>query len=251
VQENKTFHSANWIFLQNFGLIGSWINLELKLIFRNKRSREVFFLHVVFLLGAFVTYTYIKNQSAYGTYLLCGIICSGFFTMNYGQFLFSWQGSHFDFMLIQPTSLRAFVESKYWIMVLTTAVWFLCSIPFVFLGWHFLLINLAASMYNIGINTFVVMNMSMWSVKKIDLKHPGAINLEGIGAAQWAVAIPLIVSPYVFFLPFSVLGYPIAGVIAVGAAGLIAVVFHKTLIGITTRRFFNMRYIMSSNFRKD
>jgi hypothetical protein len=171
--------------------------------------------------------------------------------MNYGQFLFSWQGSHFDFMLVQPTSLRVFVESKYWLLVSTTVAWFLCSIPFAFLGWHFLLINLAASLYNIGINTFVAMNMSMWSVKKIDLKHPGAINLEGIGAAQWTMAIPLILSPYIFFLPFSLLGYPILGLTAVGIAGLIAIVFQKTLVSITTTRLFNMRYIMSSNFRKD
>jgi hypothetical protein len=251
VQENKTFRSANWIFLQKFGLTGSWINLELKLIFRNKRSRELLFLHVVFLLGAFVTYTYIKNPNAYGTFLLCGMICSGFFVMNYGQFLFSWQGSHFDFMLVQPTSLRTFVESKYWLLLSTVAIWFLCSIPFVFLGWHFLLINLVASLYNIGINIFIVMNLSMWGAKKIDLRHPGSLNLEGIGAAQWTMAIPLIASPYLFFLPLSLTGYPMLGLAAVGTAGLIGIVFQKTLIGLTSKRHFDRRYIMSSNFRKD
>jgi hypothetical protein len=179
------------------------------------------------------------------------MICSGFFIMNYGQFSFSWQGSHFDFMLIQPTPLRGFVESKYWLLMSTTAVWFLCSIPFVYLGWHFLLINLAASLYNIGINTFVAMNLSMWGAKKIDLRHPGSLNLEGIGAAQWTMAIPLIATPYLFYLPFSLMGYPILGFAAVGAAGLIGIVFRKPLIAITSKRLFDRRYIMSSNFRKD
>ena len=251
VQENKTFHSTNWTFLQNFGLIGAWIRVELKLIFRNKRSRELFLLHVVFSLLAFAFYNYIKNQSAYGVFLFFGMICSGFFIMNYGQFLFSWQGAHFDFTLIQPTPIRLFVESKYWLLMSTTAVWFLFSIPYAFLGWHFLLINLAASLYNIGINTFVVMNMSMWGAKRINLRHPGSINLEGIGAAQWIMGIPLIATPYLFYVPISLMGYPILGLVAVGMTGVIGIVFRQKLINLTAQRLFNMRHLMASNFRKD
>jgi hypothetical protein len=171
--------------------------------------------------------------------------------MNYGQFLFSWQGAHFDFTLVQPTSIRQFVESKYWLLASTTLAWFLFSIPYVFLGWHFLLINLTASLYNIGINTFVVMNMSMWGAKKIDLKHPGSLNFEGIGAAQWLMGIPLIASPYLFYLPFSLMGYPVLGLISVGMAGLIGIVFQKLNIDFTTLRLSNRRHQMASNFRKD
>lgn len=249
-EENQIFHSANWTFFQKFGLIGSWIRIELKLIFRNKRSRELFLLQIVFLLLSFVFYNKI-DESAYTAFLFFGIICSGFFIMNYGQFLFSWQGAHFDFTLTQPTSIRLFVESKYWLLAVTTTLLFLVSIPFVFLGWQFLLINFVASLYNIGINIFVVMNMSMWGAKRIDLKHPGSLNLEGMGAAQWIMAIPLFAGPYLFFLPFKLAGYPIPGLVTVGMAGLIGIVFRKKLIAITSQRLFIIRHVMASNFRKD
>lgn len=251
VQENKTFHSANWAFLQKFGLIGAWVKVELKLIFRNKRSRELFLMHVVFLLLPLGFYAYTKNQETYGSFLFFGVISSGFFIMNYGQFLFSWQGAHFDFTLIQPTSIRQFVETKYWLLASITVAWFLFSIPYVFLGWHFLLINLVASLYNIGINIFVVMNMSMWGAKKIDLKHSGSLNLEGIGAAQWLMGIPLMASPYLFYFPFDFLGYPIIGLVSVGVAGLIGIVFRKKIIDLTSIRLSNRRHSMASNFRKD
>lgn len=247
----RTSRSANWAFLQNFGLTGAWLKVELKLIFRNKRSRELFLMHVVFLLLAVSFYKYIKNQNAYSVFLFLGIMCSGFFLMNYGQYLFSWQGAHFDFTLVQPTSIRQFVESKYWLLASTTVVWFLLGIPIVFLGWHFLLINFVASLYNVGINMFVVMNMSMWGAKRIDLKHPGSLNLEGIGAAQWIMGVPLLASPYLFFLPFSLLGYPMLGLVSVGLAGLAGIVFRKKLIDITFQRLLNMRYVMASNFRKE
>ena len=179
------------------------------------------------------------------------MISSGFFTMNYGQFLFSWQGSHFDFTLTQPSSIRQFVESKFWLLASTTIVWFLFSIPYVFMGWHFLLINLVASLYNIGINTFVVMNMSMWGAKKLDLKHSGSLNYQGIGAAQWLMGIPLMASPYLFYMPFSLMGYPILGLTCVGVAGLMAIVLQKLNIDFTTIRLYNRRHSMASNFRKD
>jgi hypothetical protein len=206
---------------------------------------------VVFLLLAFAAYSYIKNQSAYGAFLFFGLICSGFFTMNYGQFLFSWQGAHFDHTLTQPASLRLFVESKYWLLMSTTVGWFLVSIPFVFLGWHFLFINLVAALYNIGINTFIVANMSMWGAKRINLRHPGSINLEGIGAAQWLIIFPLVIPPYLLYLPFSTMGYPMYGLAATGIGGLTGIVFRKGLIEYTTKRLTAMRHVMASNFRKD
>src|SRR5690606_25197939 len=156
-----------------------------------------------------------------------------FFTMNYGQFLFSWQGAHFDFTLTRPTSIRLFVESKYWLLASTTVLWFLICVPFVFLGWQFLVINLVASLYNIGVNAFVVMNMSMWGARRIDLKHPGSLNLEGMGAAQWIMGLPLILSPYLFFLPFKFLGYPMTGLVSVGVVGLIGFLLRMKLIAVS------------------
>lgn len=251
VQENQTFASTNWAFLQNFGLIGTWIKAEVKLIFRNKRSRELFLMHAIFLLLPLGFYLRAKNQDSYGSFLFFAMICSGFFTMNYGQFLFSWQGAHFDFTLVQRTSIRQFVESKFWLLATITVVWFLFSILYLFLGWHFVLINLVASLYNIGINIFVVMNMSMWGAKRIDLKHPGSLNFEGIGAAQWIMGIPLLATPYIFYIPLSLMGYSILGLVSVGVVGLIGILFRHKLIDITSQRLSNRRYVLASNFRKD
>ncbi|MEZ4947565.1 MAG: DUF5687 family protein [Cyclobacteriaceae bacterium] len=250
-QENRTFHSAEWTFLQNFGLIGKWINLELKLIFRNKRSREIFLLNVVFFFNALILYNFARSQSSYGVFLSYGIIGSGFFMLYYGQFLFSWQGQHFDFTLAQPTSIRLFVESKYWFLTSITGLWFLFSIPFVYIGWHIVLVNFVATLYNLGINMFLTMNMSMWGAKTIDLRHAGSLNYEGMGAAQWVMLIPFTVSPYLFYLPFSLMGYPILGLVFVGIAGLVGIVFRKQFIDITSRRLSNMRYVLASNFRNE
>ena len=63
--------------------------------------------------------------------------------------------------------------------------------------------------------------------------------------------IPVFASPYVFYLPLSLMGYPILGLVCVGIAGLIGIVFHRKVIDITSKRLSDMRYVMASDFRKD
>ena len=251
VRENQGLRSANWAFLQHFGIIGTWMKIELKLILRHKRTRSVLSVNILVLFYLLILYSQVKNPYAYGYFLFLGTIATGIFVANYGQFLFSWQGKHFDFTLTQPTSVRLFVESKYWLLALFTGLWFLLSIPYLYFGWPILLANVASALFNIGINIFVVMNMAMWSPRSITLARGGTLNYEGMGAAQWVMGIPFIASPYLFYLPFKLLGYPIPGLVAVGMAGLIGIVFRRKLLDITCRRLSAMRYVIASNFRKD
>ncbi|HZX73919.1 MAG TPA: DUF5687 family protein [Cyclobacteriaceae bacterium] len=252
VAQGQRFRSADWAFLQNFGLTGAWIGIELKLIFRNKRPRTILFINTLFLFYGLIFYDNPKyTQEMPGFILFVGIFITGIFTINYGQFLFSWQGTHFDFTLTQPISIRQFVESKYWLLVSVTTLCFFLSIPYVYFGWKILLLHITAALFNIGINTFVVMNMAMWEPKRIDLSRGGTFNYEGVGAAQWLMGIPVLAGPYAFYLPFSYMGHPYLGLVAVGTAGFIGIVFRKQLIEFTARRLSAKRYAMASNFRKE
>jgi len=244
--------NQDWTFLQSFGSIGEWINLEVKLILRNKRPRTILFLSAFFLLYGLIFYT----RDAYtekmpGFLLFVGIFITGIFMINYGQFLFSWQGSHFDFTLTRPISIRQFIESKYWLLSTVTVICFLLSIPYVYFGWKIILIHAATTLFNLGINIFVILNMAMWEPKRIDLKKGATFNYEGVGAAQWIMGIPLLFGPYLFYLPFSFSGHQDLGILAVAAAGLVGIALRHYLLKLTTRRLQERRYTIASGFRKD
>jgi hypothetical protein len=113
------------------------------------------------------------------------------------------------------------------------------------------LLNLVATVYNVGINIFILMNMAMWSPKRIDLDKSGSFNYEGLGAAQWLMGLPIFFSPFVFYLPFALLGQPVVGLCFVALAGIIGFAFRNKLIDLTTKRFLARRYTIASNFRKD
>jgi hypothetical protein len=249
---NTWGRKQDWAFLQNYGLIGEWINLELKLILRNKRTRNVLFLSAFFLLYGLIFYTQDRyTEGMPGFLLFVGIFITGIFMINYGQFLFSWQGSHFDFNLTRPISLQQYVESKYWLLTGVTVVCFLLSIPYVYFGWRILLIHGAMMLFNIGVNIYVIMNMAMWEPKKIDLSKGTTLNYEGVGAAQWVMGIPILLGPYIFYLPFSIAGYANLGLGAVAFAGLVGIALKPYLLKLTTQRLAARRYKIAAAFRKD
>jgi hypothetical protein len=191
-----------------------------------------------------------KNRS-YGVFLFFGIACTGMFMANYGQYAFSWQGDHFDFTLAQPTSLRSYVESKGILLVIMTVAWFLLTVPFVYFGWEILVINLAGALYNVGVNTFVVMNMAMLYTTKLTLRRGGALNYEGAGAAQWLMGIPFLFGPIMIYVPFNQMGHKELGIAAVGLVGLIGIILYKKLMDLTYKRFLDRRYLIASSFRKE
>jgi len=248
-QENQSSRSTNFSFFETFGQTGVWIKVELKMLFRNARTREVFFMSTMFLFQELIL-CYVMKDRDYGVFLFLGIACTGLFMGNYGQYAFSWQGDHFDFTLTQPTSLRAYVESKCWLLASMTGLWFIFTVPLVYFGWEILLINLVGTFYNIGINTFIVMNMAMLDTTKLSLRGGGALNYEGAGAAQWLIGIPFLFIPIIIYAPFSLMGYKEIGVATVGLIGLIGIMLQKKMIDITYKRFLDRRYTIASSFRK-
>jgi len=107
------------------------------------------------------------------------------------------------------------------------------------------------TLFNMGINIFIIMNMAMWGPQKIDLKKGGTFNYEGVGAAQWVMAIPILLAPFVFYLPFKFIFSTEIGILAVGSVGLTGLALRPYLIDLTAKRFENKKYEIAAGFRKE
>jgi hypothetical protein len=252
LNKNVTRKAHDFTFLKELGNIGDLINLELKFIFRNKRPRTVFYMSAMFLLYGLFFYTQEKYVVGMPSFLLfVGVFITGIFMINYGQFLFSWQANHFDFTLTRPVSLRQFIESKYWLLNTVTVFCFLLSIPYAYFGWNIVFNHAMLTLFNMGVNIFIILNMAMWGPKKLNLTKGGSMNYEGVGAAQWVMGIPILISPYVIYTPFAIAGRPDLGVMALGLIGLIGIVLRSYLLKLTTRRLERLKYSIAEGFRKD
>lgn len=252
LNKNVTRKAQDFTFLKGLGNIGDLINLELKFIFRTKRPRTVFYMSGMFLLYGLFFYTQEKYVVGMPGFLLfVGIFITGIFMINYGQFLFSWQANHFDFTLTRPLSLRQFIESKYWLLNSVTVLCFLLSIPYAYFGWNIVFNHAMLTLFNMGVNIFIILNMAMWGPKKLNLAKGGSMNYEGVGAAQWVMGIPILISPYVIYTPFAIAGRPDIGIIGLGLIGLLGIVLRPYLLTLTTKRLERLKYSIAEGFRID
>lgn len=238
--------------LRSLGTVGELMGLEWRLILRHKRSRSILYMSAFFLLYGLLFYTNpVYRDEKQGFLLFTGILITGIFMMNYGQLMYSWNSSHYDFYLSKPLGLPLYLKSKYYLLAGISVLGFLLSIPYVYFGWDVVLVNVCMLFFNLGVNAFVVLNMAMWAPKKIDLQKGSVMNYEGMGAAQWMMALPVLLTPYLFYAPLSIAGYPQAGVLLVGGIGLTGIIMHKYLLQITARRLAKRKYRIAHTFRNE
>lgn len=248
-RKSKTQIRGDFGFLKRFGRIGELVGLELKLILRHKRPRSALIMSGFLLLYGLVFYPQEAYQEMDWIFLFVGIFVTGIFFINYGQFLLSWESGYFDFVLTRKTSYRQYFESKYYMFVVASAIAFVISLAYGFFGIKIILINLAAFLFNIGINIPLVMRIAMNGPKKIDLNKGAAFNYEGVGAAQFLIAIPVLLLPYVFYLPFRALGNDILGLALVGLVGLIGFLLRDKALDLLTKSFTKNRHKIAAGFR--
>jgi len=250
IRQAKSVEGSDITFLNRFGEMGKLIALEMKLIWRHKRSKSVAFMSVFFLLYGFIFYPNKAYQDGFVMYIFVGIIMTGMFMFNYGQFVPSWQSGHFDALLTKRISPYQFYQAKFWFFIPIIFVSFLLTLPYGFFGTKIVLINLATFFFNIGINVFVVFYFSVLNKSRIDLSKSAAFNYQGVGASKFVMMLPLILLPILIYAPFGFMGWPYWGIFAIGLVGLTGFIFHRQLLNLTASRFLEHKYKIAAGFRQ-
>ncbi len=232
-----------------FGRTGDLVANEVKLILRNKRPRSSFIMSLVFLFYGLIFYTNPVYAHKEGFKVFCGMFMTGVFIINYGQFMFSWQGGHFDGFLVSKVKFEDFLKAKYLMFTTVSTLALILTIPYVYFGWHILLVHLVMYLWNIGVNTTIVLFFANRNAKRIDLSKGASFNWEGTSFSQFLVSFLLLGTAYIIYGPFALLGHADIGLIVMGAVGLIMVFIRSFLIKLLTDDFYEKRYTIAEGFR--
>ncbi|WP_207433728.1 DUF5687 family protein [Sabulibacter ruber] len=252
-KQSSIGESAEIGFLQRFGELGTLIGLELKLIMRHKRSKSTTMLSIVFLAYGFLFYTNKMYTDGFAMLIFPGIFMTGFMMMSYGQFVPGWQSAHFDALLTKRLSPYTFYLGKFWMFVPACAFAYLVTLLYGFMptiGGKIMAINTACFLYNIGVNTFVVLFMSTYNKKRIDLSKSASFNWQGVGASQFIMMLPTLIIPILIYLPFGLMENPWWGIAAIGLLGVLGFIFHRQLLGVVVKRFQREKYAIAAGFRQ-
>ena len=249
-KHSNSFREINTSFLQRYGNIGTLIGMELKLIFRNKRPKSIFFLSVIFLFYGLIFYPNKTYMEGFSMLIFVGIFITGIFLSNYGQLLLSWNSNFFDKVVTSKLAMRTYFESKYWLFFVTSSAAFLLSIPYVYFGWKVLIINLACYLFNIGVNVFIIFYFSMRNPKRIDLSKGASFNYEGVTATQFILILPVLLFPILLVLPFQMLGIPYVGIGLLALAGVSGLIFKSVWLRAIEKRYKTKKYMLAAGFRQ-
>ncbi len=249
-RKTKEAETADLSWTKRFGDIAPFLQLDLKLIWRNKRTKAQVFISLAMILYGLVFYTIEDFGMNSVMLVLIGILMTGIFLMNFGQFIPAWDSAYYSMMMSQNIPLRKYLEAKVGLIAVSVAVMFLLSIPYVYFGWEALLINLGAALYNLGINIPVILFFGSMNKKRIDLTKSAIGNMQGTGAAQFLVGIPLFGAPMIIY---SALLFLVSFEVAIGTLALLGIlgfVFRKPILDRITAVYRRRKYGMIAGFKE-
>ncbi|MDZ7845539.1 MAG: DUF5687 family protein [Owenweeksia sp.] len=253
-KHSKEAATQNFSFLESKGTIGTMMAAELKLILRNKRTKGILVMAGIFCLYGLLFYG--MGDALDGAYdgmgwqVFAGIFMTGIFMINYGQFLIGWEGAYFDGILTRAYPMESFFRAKFWLLVLSSVVTYLITLGYIYFTLDALWINTACFIYNIGVNSFVLLFASTYQKKKIDLSKGSAFNYQGTSATQFLVALPLMILPILIFQAFNIFDRPYYGLVALAAAGLLSLAFSKYWFKEVIKNFKEKKYRNAAGFRE-
>ncbi len=249
-KKDKVDSLSNIKYLKTLGLTGQLISLDLRLLWRHKRTRSIIYMAPLFLGYGFFFYPQPVYREAYVFLIFVGIFMTGGMMLNYTNYCFGYESNYFDNILANYKDFERYIRVKYLFAVSIATVCYVLTIPYVFFGTDILLINSMTFLYNIGFLSFVLFYFATFSKKRMDLRKGAAFNYQGLGASHWLSMLPAFLLPVIIYLPFSWAGVPKAGLLFIGALGVAGLLFHKTMLNIILKQFLKRKYVMAEGFRE-
>lgn len=249
-QSDSTITEVNFSngLFSRFGRAGEMMEMEMKLILRNKRSRNMMYVFVMIffypLLGS-LSSTY----NTMGWYMFIAIFTTGGFALTYGQLLLSWNSGHFDLLLTKMESIKEIFKAKYYLQCAIIILQSMILIVYGFYKSEYFLLMPAMMFYNLGFVLFLYMILASYNSKKINSNKGEAMNYEGFSMSLFLIIIPIMAVPIVFYHGCKYLGNPDLGIYLTALVGLTGFIFHDKLIDISVALFKKNKYKIGTAFR--
>lgn len=185
-----------------FGTVGQLAALEVKLILRHKRSRGAVTAGLIVALIYALTFFTGGAEGNHGfkiSYLLIAFIITSVFQISYGQFMFAWQSSHFDALMVSPIKTSDYIRAKFLLFNVSGAMTVMFCLLFALISWKIVFAMLCMALYSAGFATVIVLFFAAYNKKRLELSRGVVFNYQGSGVTQWIMAIPVAVIPLLNF----------------------------------------------------
>lgn len=235
--------------LDNLGYFGLIAQLNLRLIFRNKRIRTQVLFSMIFLLYGL----YLYRDGVYGPAFLLfwGLYMTGVIAMALAPYIWSYQGNYVELLFSLPISMKQYIRIQYNFLILVCLVTTIPSMFYYFMQPDVPKINGAAFLFNVGVNIPVLLLASTYNKKKLDINTAGTFNMQGISGMQFLFIFLVLVVPVFVFLPFSVFNRPDWGLSLLAIVGLFGLLLQPLIIRGIETLVKEKKYSLTEHFRSN
>ncbi|MEM9650325.1 MAG: DUF5687 family protein [Bacteroidota bacterium] len=248
--KSKEAKTSELAWTKRFGDMAPFLQLDLKMIWRNKRTRAQVFISLLFVFYGLIFYGQDQFANMMPMLAFLGIFMTGIFLTNFGQFIPAWDSSYYSMMMSQNIPLRKYLESKATLISVSVVVMFLLTVPYVYFGWDALAINFACALYNLGINIPVILFFGSFNKKRIELDKSAIGNMQGTSATQFLIILPVLGLPILIFTAFYYLISLEGAVIILSLIGIIGFALKNRLLDAITEKYRTKKYGMIAGFKE-
>ncbi|HLP63348.1 DUF5687 family protein [Flavobacterium sp.] len=245
--------TENYTWLNQFGTLGTFLKNDIRLLRRNKRSKTTLIMSVVFVFYGLLFYTgSIEAYDNPAMKVFAGIFVSGGFLFTFGQFVPSWDSAYYQLMMSQNIPYKEYIKSKWWLMVIGTVFSTILASFYLFFGLHTYLIVVVAAIFNIGVNSHLVMFGGAFVKTPIDL----ASSKQAFGDKQafnmktMLIAIPKMALPMILYAAGYYLFSPNIGLLFVALAGVLGFAFRDYMFSKIEKIYKTEKYAIIAAYKQ-
>lgn len=222
--------TENYTWLNQFGTLGTFLKNDIRLLRRNKRSKTTLIMSVVFIFYGLLFFTgSIEAYDNPAMQVFAGLFVSGGFLFTFGQFIPSWDSAYYQLMMSQNIPYREYIKSKWWLMVIGTIISTLIASFYLYFGVHTYLIVVVAAIFNIGVNSHLVMLGGAFVKTPIDLTTSKQAfgDKQAFNVKTLLISVPKMAVPMALYALGYFLFTPNIGLLFVALAGIIGFMFRN------------------------
>jgi hypothetical protein len=161
--------------------------------------------------------------------IFAGIFVSGGFLFIFGQFVPSWDSAYYQLMMSQNIPYRQYIQSKWWLMVIGTIISTILASFYLFFGVHTYLLVVCGAIFNIGVNSHLVMLGGAFVKTPIDLSTgKGAFgDKQAFNIKTMLISLPKMLVPLILYAIGYYIFSPNIGLLFVVLAGILGFAFRN------------------------
>ena len=129
-EKTKEANTSDLSFADRLGDLAPFIKNDLRLMWRNKRTKSGIWMLAVGLGYGLIFYTQDVYANIEVIFVLVGVFSTGTFLINFGQFIPAWDSSYYNMLMSQNFKYERYLKSKFTIMAISVVVLFVLGIPY-------------------------------------------------------------------------------------------------------------------------